>query len=198
MDRQQDDQAGRTVLPRSVLALPPAVRLWTGVVTAVLCALVLWRFGWSPATPAFLALPVFAVVLGVVDLRTRLLPNALLLPFGVCALALFSVASLVSGEWDRLVGAIVGGLAMFALYLVLALVSPGGLGMGDVKLAGVLGLYGGYAGVNAWAVTVLGGFILGALIGVFLLLAQKASRRSVFPFGPPMIVACLAGVMVFA
>lgn len=181
-----------------MLALPPAVKLWTVVVTAVLCGVVLWRFGWSPATPAFLALAVFSVMLGVVDLRTRLLPNALQLPFGITALVLLALASLVSGEWDRMVGAIVGSVAMFSLYLVLALVSPGGLGMGDVKLAAVLGLYGGYSGVTAWAVTLLGGFVLGALIGVFLLLAQKASRRSVFPFGPPMLVACFAGVMVFA
>lgn len=181
-----------------MLALPPAVKLWTVVVTAVLCGVVLWRFGWSPSTPAFLALAVFSVMLGVVDLRTRLLPNALQLPFGITALVLLALASLVSGEWDRMVGAIVGSVAMFSLYLVLALVSPGGLGMGDVKLAAVLGLYGGYSGVTAWAVTLLGGFVLGALIGVFLLLAQKASRRSVFPFGPPMLAACFAGVMVFA
>lgn len=198
MKRQRDTKSGRVVLPRSVLDLPPAVRQWTGLITAVLCATVFWRLGWSPATPAFLALPVFSVVLGVVDLRTRLLPNALLLPFGVTALVLFTLASLVSGEWDRLAGAIVGSAAMFALYLVLALVSPGGLGMGDVKLAAVLGLYGGYAGMTAWTVTVLGGFVLGALIGVFLLLAQKASRRSVFPFGPPMLMACFAGVVGFA
>lgn len=198
MDHLPDNESGREVFPRSVLALPHAVKLWAGVVTVLLCATVFLRFGWSPVTPAFLALPVFSVVLGAVDLRTRLLPNALLLPFGVTALTLLVLASLISGDWDRMVGAIVGSVAMFVIYLVLALVSPGGLGMGDVKLAAVLGLYGGYAGVTAWAVTLLGGFVLGALIGVFLLLAQKASRRSVFPFGPPMIVACFAGVMGFA
>ncbi|MBG6179722.1 prepilin peptidase [Arthrobacter sp. CAN_A1] len=181
----------------TVRSLPARVRTLTAVLAALLSGAVLWRFGWAPETPALLLLTAFGVVLAVIDLRTRLLPNAILLPFAIAALMLLTVACAVPGDWSRLGGAVIGGAAMFGLYLVLALVSPGSLGMGDVKLAAVLGLYGGYAGMTAWLATVLGGFVLGGIISVVLLLVTKASANSVFPFGPPMIAACFAALMLF-
>ncbi|MHA7141377.1 prepilin peptidase [Arthrobacter sp. Sr33] len=180
-----------------VLALPRAARIVTVAVTALLAGLVLLRFGWAPETPSFLVLPLFGVVLAMIDLRTRLLPNALLLPFAATTLVLLLASSGLSGDWNRLAGAALGGVAMFGIYLVLALVSPGSLGMGDVKLAAVLGLYGGYAGMTTWLATLLGGFLIGGLISVFLLLFTKASARSVFPFGPPMLAACFAAIVAF-
>ena len=181
----------------TVDALPQRVKALTAVLATLLIMAVLWRYGWVPETPALLLLTVFGVVLAVIDLRTRLLPNAMLLPFAVSTVILLTAACAASGDWNRLGGAAIGGAAMFGLYLVLALVSPGSLGMGDVKLAAVLGLYGGYAGMTAWLATVLGGFVLGGIISVVLLLATKASTSSVFPFGPPMIAACFAALMLF-
>ena len=183
---------------RRVLTLPRGAQVWAGAVSVLLIGVVLLRFGWEPETPVFVLLPLFGVVLATIDLRTRLLPNALLLPFGVTALTFLVVSSGVSGDWDRLVGAALGSVAMFAIYLVLALVSPGSLGMGDVKLAAVLGLFGGYAGMTTWLATLLGGFLLGGVISVLLLLLTRASARSVFPFGPPMLAACYLAVLAFS
>ena len=180
-----------------VLALPRAARIVTAAVTALLVGAVLVRFGWAPETPAFILLPLFGVVLAVIDLRTRLLPNALLLPFAATTLVLLLLSSALSGDWNRLAGAALGSAAMFGIYLVLALVSPGSLGMGDVKLAAVLGLTGGFAGLTTWLATLLGDFHLRGLISIFLLLFTKASARSVFPFGPPMLAACFAAIVAF-
>lgn len=178
----------RTLLParwRPVLA-------W---LTGVLCGLVAWRLGWSWELPAFLVLAVFGVLLGAIDLRTKLLPNALVLPFLGAAAALLAAAAWFTGNWSGLLGALLGAVVMFAVYLVLALISPGGLGMGDVKLAGVLGLYGGYAGMTPWLVTMMGGFILGSIAAVGLLVFTRSSGKQTFPYGPMMVAAALAAVL---
>ena len=94
------------------------------------------------------------------------------------------------------------GLALFVGYLVLALVSPGGggLGLGDVKLAGVLGLLLGWVGWSPAIVSVLAAFVIGGVIALILLLARCASRSSHIAFGPSMIlgawVALVFPVMV--
>ncbi|MHA7277411.1 prepilin peptidase [Arthrobacter sp. Hz1] len=181
----------------TVRALPAPVKVLAAGLAILLSVVVLCRFGWAPETPAYLLLTVFGVVLATIDLRTRLLPNALLLPFAVAAVVLLALACVLSRDWGRLGEAAIGGAAMFGLYLVLALVSPGSLGMGDVKLAAVLGLYSGYAGMTAWLATTLGGFVLGGIVSAMLLVLTKASARSVFPFGPPMILACFAALMAF-
>ena len=93
-------------------------------------------------------------------------------------------------------GAAAGAGALFAVYLLLALISPAGMGMGDVKLAAVLGLYGGWAGAAAWMGTLLGGFLLGGLAGVAVLAARRGSRGSTFPFGPGMLAAAFASFVL--
>ena len=67
---------------------------------------------------------------------------------------------------------------MFAVYLAMALIKPGGIGMGDVKLAAVVGLYAGYLGLNAWLLVLVGAFVLNALAIVVLMLARVLNRKS--------------------
>jgi leader peptidase (prepilin peptidase)/N-methyltransferase len=83
------------------------------------------------------------------------------------------------------------------VYLVLALVSPGGggLGFGDVKLAGVLGLLLGWLGWGPVVVSVLGAFVSGGVLALILLLAGRAGRSSHIAFGPSMIVGAWVAVM---
>lgn len=175
--------------------LPLHWRPWMAAATGLLCGLLVWRLGLSWELPAFLLLPVFGVLLAAIDLRTKLLPNRLLLPFTGLVLVLLAAASGLGGGWASLLGAVVGGSVMFLLYLAMALVTPGGIGMGDVKLAGVLGFYGGYAGAVPWLVTVLGGFVVGGVAGVLLLILGGHSRKSHFPFGPAMLVGAMAAAL---
>ncbi|WP_139005766.1 prepilin peptidase [Arthrobacter crystallopoietes] len=172
-------------------SLPDLWRLPLSAVAALLGGLTGWIFGVAPVLPAFLYLAVLGVLLGAIDVRHKLLPNRLVLPFLLGALGLLGIASFISGAWLQLLGGVAGGTAMFGFYLVMALIKPGGIGMGDVKLAAVVGLYAGYLGLNAWLLVLVGAFLLNAVAIVVLMLARVLDRKSEIPFGPSMIAATL-------
>jgi leader peptidase (prepilin peptidase)/N-methyltransferase len=79
--------------------------------------------------------------------------------------------------------------------LILALIARGALGLGDVKLAFLLGLFVGYLGWGHLVVAVLGAFILGGLVALVLLLTRRASRKDSIPFGPFMTTAAIVAVI---
>ena len=174
-------------------------RLVLAAGTALLLALVVLRFGVSWQLPAFLALAVTAVLLTVVDLRHQLLPDRVVLPaLGVGAVLLL-LAAAAEGTWGSLLRAVLGAAAMFLGFLVLALVSPGGLGMGDVKLAALLGLHLGWLAWPAVLVGALAAFVVQALVALLLLGARRVRRDSALPFGPAMLVgAALAAAVPYS
>lgn len=171
-------------------------RLVLGVVTGGLFAGMTLRFGVTWTLPAYLLLAAGAVLLAVVDLRLQRLPDAIVGPFAAGAVALLVVAAVGQGTAEPLVRALAGGAALFVVYLILAMISPGGLGMGDVKLAGVLGMYLAYLSWRAWILGAAGGFVVVALVGVGLMVAGRASRDTLVPFGPSMLLAAMAAVML--
>lgn len=156
--------------------------------TAALFALTALRFGASWELPAFLYLAGVGVLLAVIDMRHHLLPNRVLVPsYGVSA-ALLLVPSAVTGEWSALLRAGSAAILLFGAFLVLALISPGALGMGDVKLAALVGLYLGWLG---WATLFLGaaaGFVVQAAVALVLLGLRRIGLRGELPFGPAMLV----------
>jgi leader peptidase (prepilin peptidase)/N-methyltransferase len=169
----------------------PLVELATGVVFAVLAV----RFGADAALPAFLYLGAIGVALWMIDLDVKRLPNAIVLPSYAVAGGLLTVAAAATGEWGSLVRALLGMAALFGLYFLLALIYPAGMGFGDVKLAGVLGLYLGWLG---WAEVVAGGFLgflLGGVIGLGLMAVRRAGRKSQIPFGPFMLAGALIAIL---
>ena len=169
----------------------PLVEAATGVVFAVMAV----RFGFNPVLPAYLYLAAIGVALWMIDLDVKRLPNAIVLPSYVVASALLAVASAVTGEWGDLLRAGLGMAALYGFYFLLALIYPAGMGFGDVKLSGVLGLYLGYLG---WAEVVTGGFLaflLGGIAGIGLLLVRKAGRKSQIPFGPFMLLGALLAIL---
>lgn len=176
--------------------LPPAWKPRVVGLTTIFAGLLALRTGSSWELPVLLLLPTFGVLLGAIDLHSRLLPNALVVPFLGATLAVLIPGALLTQSWLAIVGSLAGGAVMFAIYLVLALISPGKLGMGDVKLAGILGILSGLVGLDAWTATVLGGFFLGGLIGTLLLVTGR-SLNSAFPFGPAMLAAALAAVLIW-
>ncbi len=82
--------------------------------------------------------------------------------------------------------------AAWLFFLLLALIYPAGLGWGDVKLSGVLGLYLGWLGAAAVLAGVLGAFAVAALAGLTLIAAGRATRKSQIPFGPFMLASAIA------
>ncbi|MGY1603477.1 prepilin peptidase [Geodermatophilus sp. SYSU D00815] len=167
---------------------PPLLELGTGGLLGLLAA----ALGPSWSTPAFLAVAAVGVLLAVVDLRHRLLPDRVVVPALAGCLVLLTAAAALGGEWPRLLRAVLGAAALFAVFLALALVSPGGMGMGDVKLAALLGLPLGWLG---WGAVVLGaaaGFLVQAALALVLLATGRVGPRGELPFGPAMLAGALA------
>ncbi|MBO3087204.1 prepilin peptidase [Cellulomonas dongxiuzhuiae] len=173
----------------------PVVELVTGLLF-VGTALVV---GWTLALPAFLYLVSISVALAAIDVDVHRLPDAIVLPSYAVAGVLLVLASWTPGEGvdtDALVRAAAGSGALFLLYLVLALIHPRGMGLGDLKLSGVLGLYLGWVGWGALAVGAFAAFLLGGLYGVVLMVAGRAGRKTQVPFGPWMLLGAVLGVVV--
>ena len=155
------------------------------------------RFGLSPALPGYGYLALAGTALAVIDARERRLPDRLTLPSYPVALALLGLAALLLPGGDRhFLGALAGlGIAL-ALFLAQALLYPAGLGWGDVKLAGILGLYLGWLGLAAVAAGLFLGYLLAAVAGLALIAAGRASRKTQLPFGPFLLAGTLATIML--
>ncbi len=158
--------------------------------TGALCLAVVVPSYSAARTALGLGLILLVVPIALIDLETRLIPNRLTLPGAVLALAL-GLALDPSGEPTRLIAAAAAG----GFLLIAALAYPGGMGMGDVKLAGMMGLFLGSAVAPAVLVALLSGTAVGAVI-----IARKgasAGRKTAVPFGPFLalgaIVAIFAG-----
>lgn len=169
----------------------PAIELLTGV----LFALTAWHFGPTWELPAHLYLVAIGVALAAIDLDVHRLPDVIVLPSYPVVLVLLGVAALGTGDGGGYLRALVGGAALLAFYFVLVLIHPRGMGLGDVKLSGVLGLYLGWAGWGALLVGAFTAFLVGGLVSIALLVAGRAHRKSAIPFGPFMLVGAAVGVV---
>jgi leader peptidase (prepilin peptidase)/N-methyltransferase len=162
--------------------------------TAVLFALISWHFGLHLVLIAYLYLGAVSVVLALIDIDVKRLPDVLTLPSYPIAAMLLTVGAISAHTPFDLVRAAAGGAALFLLYAVLWFAYPKGMGLGDVKLAGVLGVYLGYLGWGSLAVGAFLGFVLGGVFGITLMAVSRANRKTKIPFGPFMIAGALVAV----
>jgi leader peptidase (prepilin peptidase)/N-methyltransferase len=143
---------------------------------------------------AFLYLAAISVALSAIDIDVQRLPNTIVLPsYGVGAV-LLGAAAIVGGDLESGARAAAGAGILVAFYLILALIKPGGMGLGDVKLAGVLGLYLGFLGWAPLIAGTAGAFVLGGLFGVVVLIARRGGRGRGIPFGPWMFAGAWLGI----
>lgn len=184
----------------AVCGLPIPVRYPTvELLTAVAFVLVTWRalqLDQLPAAPALLTFTALGVALSAIDLDVRRLPNVLVLPAYPVLGVLLTGAAAVQGDWDALLRAALGAAALFLFFLGLALVYPSGMGLGDVKLAGVIGLVLGYLGWGAVVIGAFAGFFLGSVVGVAVLASGSGGRKTAIPFGPFMVAGALAALWI--
>lgn len=152
------------------------------------------RFADDWALPAFLVLAAACLAGSVIDVEHMLLPNRLVFPsLGMAAVAL-AVAAGVDGAWDRLGRAAAGAVLASGALLLLALLKAGAMGMGDVKLALLLGLCLGWLGLDHVALGLFLGFLLGSVVGVFLVLSRAKDLKDHFAFGPFLCAGTLLAV----
>ncbi|MEN3534051.1 A24 family peptidase [Microbispora sp. ZYX-F-249] len=184
-DRRAEALPAFAAAARAVpLPRPPYV---LEVATALAAALVAWRVhdGWVLA--AWLYAVLTGAALAEIDRRTWRLPDAITLPSYPILLVLLAPSG-------RLLPAVASGCALGAVYAVLWFARPTGLGLGDVKLAGLIGLLTGALGVQATIAAGMAGQVFGALYAVGLLLARRATRTTEFPFGPFMLAGTLVAL----
>jgi leader peptidase (prepilin peptidase) / N-methyltransferase len=180
--------------PYRVLATTPRLRPVLSGVTAVTWAVLAAARGWVPDLPAYLLVGAVGVALAYIDLREHRLPDVLTAVAFAGGAVFLGLTAAATGDWIGYGRAWLLAGVMFVAFLGLAMLRPADLGLGDVKLAGVIGLMLGWLG---WGEAVLGaflGFLFGGLTGVFLLLAGRAGRRTAIPFGPFMLLGALVAV----
>lgn len=185
----------------TISARYPLVELATGVafVGVVFFCLDAWAgmsvIALSFVTIAYLYLAAISIALTLIDLDTHRLPNPIVLPSYVVLVVLLAVACLFGAPWDALLRAGIAGAALFAFYWILRVARPGGMGGGDVKLAGVIGIALGWIGWGAVVVGAFAAFLIGGVVGIALMLGRRATRKTAIPFGPFMVVGAWIGII---
>ncbi len=173
-------------------------RVFVTVLTGALFGATAARFDDSWLLPAYLVLTGALVALAVIDSETYLLPNRIVYPLTVVALALLALGAAADGDFDDYVRGLIAGAIAFVIFLLLHLVSPRSMGFGDVKLSFTLGLA---LGVLGWGEMILGlflGFLYGAVIGLILIAARTRGKNHAIPFGPFLVAGTITAILIGA
>jgi leader peptidase (prepilin peptidase) / N-methyltransferase len=181
--------------PYADIARHRGLRWRASLATAVVAGLLGGAVGWSPALSFLLYLAPVGVALAVVDWHTRLLPTKVIAPSYAVVAALAAVSAWAEGDLDALITAGLGWLVAGGTFFLLWFIYPRGMGYGDVRLSGVLGIALGYLGWAELLVGVYAGFVVGALGGLTLSLLRIVDRKA-YPFGPFMLVGAVLGVVL--
>ncbi|HEV2370398.1 MAG TPA: prepilin peptidase [Acidimicrobiales bacterium] len=168
------------------------------LVEAITCGLFLGaaaRFGARAELADFCVFLAVLVAISGIDIDHHLVPNRIVYPAAGANLVLLTIASAADGRWRGLEDAVIGGAIGYAALFVIHFIAPRGMGFGDVRLAGLIGLNVGWLGVAHVPVALFAGFLLGALVGVALMALGRAGRRTRVPFAP--FLAAGAAICVF-
>ncbi len=177
------------------IAALPGLRWKAAISTGVVSGLLGARVGWGPELGFLLYLAPVGVALALIDWRTRLLPTKVIAPSYAVVIVLAVLAAWLAGDWDALTRAAWGWLVAGGTFFALWFIYPRGMGYGDVRLSGVLGIALGWLGWSELLTGVYAGFVLGG-VGGLLLSALRIVDRKAYPFGPFMLVGALVGVLV--
>lgn len=150
------------------------------IVSIVLAALMAWHWGWDTKLIVGWLYGFFLLAVIIIDFEHHRVLNVMVAPAAVVA-AIFSLLPFTPTP----LFALLGGAAGFGVFLLLAIIGRGALGMGDVKLAGVIGLMTGYPNVF-WALVI--GALVGAGAALFLLLSRKATRKTAIAYAPYLAI----------
>lgn len=167
-------------------------------IAAVAAAGLAWRLGPVWELVALVPLVVVAVALGIIDLRTRLLPARIVLPATGFAVLMGVVGWLALDARGDLVRALIGMLVARGVFWLLWFVARAGLGFGDVRLSALLGFVLGWFGVSELIVGLYAGYLVfGALVVVLLLVTRdRTLLKTHLPFGPFLLLGAWLGLLV--
>jgi leader peptidase (prepilin peptidase)/N-methyltransferase len=172
----------------------PRKLMWVELATAVIFALLYWHYGLSAELGVMAFYACLFIIMFVIDLEHSLILNKVVYPGMVAALllALYPWPWFSESIGMRVAYAALGGAVGFVIFLLIALVSRGGMGWGDVKLAALIGLATGFPLVF---LAIIMAAILGGIVAVALLIAKKRNRRQTIPFGPFLAIAAMVTLL---
>ncbi|MDN4505875.1 prepilin peptidase [Dietzia maris] len=153
--------------------------------------------GWADLV-TFAALAVGCALLIAIDLAVFRLPDEIVLPLYPIVFGGLAVTAAMFDVWGSLGRAAAAAAALLAFYFVLALINPSGLGLGDVKLSGVLGAFLGWFGWPAVLAGTLAAFVINAVVALVLLAAGRVGAKSGIAFGPAMVIGAVVGAAYWA
>jgi len=174
------------VLARVVARMPRVIE----VATVTLFVAFALRLGPDPALPAYCVLVAGLIALSVIDAQTHRLPREVTYTTLAIGAPLLVIAALVNDEPERLVDAAIGGVVLAGVFWLGHVVTRGGLGPGDVRLAPLLGVYLGYVSLSTVAVGAVVGLVAATLYGIGVLVVR--GRNEPYPFGPFLAAGTLA------
>lgn len=168
----------------------PRRSLWVELATGLIFAFLYWHYGLSVELGVMAFYACLFIIIFVIDLEHGLILNKVVYPGMVVALLLALLPQSWLTQWTvtGVANSALGGGIGFAIFLLIAIASRGGMGWGDVKLAALIGLATGFPLVFF---SIIMGAILGGIVAVALVIAKKRKRRETIPFGPFLALAAM-------
>lgn len=145
--------------------------------------------------PAYLAFTAATLGISLIDLDHQLIPNRVLFPSTALVAGLLLLGTIFEGTWGNLIRAGLAGAIYFVFLLVIAIVARGGFGMGDVKLAFLLGLVMGYRSWGSLVVGMILAILLGGIASGLLLLFSRKGRKAKFAYGPYLVLGAWLAIV---
>lgn len=163
---------------------------WVELATGLILGFLYWRYGLSAELGIMAFYACLLIIVFVIDLEHGLILNKVIYPAMIVSLllALLPQPHLTLMIKHGIASAALGGAIGFAIFLLIAVVSRGGMGWGDVKLAALIGLATGFPFV---VVAIIMAAILGGIVAVVLVTIKKKKRRETIPFGPFLALATM-------
>src|SRR5437764_316267 len=163
--------------------------------TAALFVAAALRFGLDWVLPAYLVFFAALVAITFIDLELYIIPNRVLYPTIFISIPLLVLAAAAQSEWGNLERAVIGAVVAWVFFLVLHLVSPRGMGFGDVRLSFLLGLFLGWLDLRHVFLGVFFGFLLGSIVGIALMILRRRGRKDHILFAPLLAVGAIVAVL---
>jgi leader peptidase (prepilin peptidase)/N-methyltransferase len=178
LDRGRCSKCGTSLPLRGILV---------ELAAAAIFAFLYYRYGFTGHMLLISVYMAIFLLITVIDMEHRLVLNRVIGPSILLALIAGSFTPGLS--WKQ---SLVGGLLGFGFFYIVALINPGGMGIGDVKLAAFIGLVTGFPAV---IVALLVGILTGGLVSLFLVVTRIRSRRDAIPYGPFLVLGGVLGLL---
>ena len=172
---------------------------WVEFTSGFLFAFLYWHYGLTAELAIITFYCYLFILLGVIDLERKVILNKIVYPAAVVALvagAFLSPPGFINLTWSAplsgILNSIIGGAIGFIFLLLPALITPGGMGFGDVKMSALIGII---TGSRLVLVALFIAVLFGGIVSVFLLLSKRKTLKELIPFGPFLSIAAMVTLL---